>query len=385
MARNFHMDASQRLFHNDFDFGDGNVLVSASGPLDGLWSSPVETVYFRLHISMLEMNSIAFADMFSMPQGNRTGDQPVIHLQDPLDHVIKLFKSIYQGGSWPQGLLSREKWDYIVPVLTLTDKYDMRLLALRLLPGLLEDWPTTLREWDGVDERTRSIVRTAAEQKEQDPSRPSPDDLLPEPVTAIKLGQADPEARSVLPAAFYHLSRISYTRPEGPEDPYFVGPEVFRSANYSLLSSEDWVRLVRGQARIRWWLFNLAEYYKFALHLPPCPRQMYEDEEVMDGTEEIMDSDNEGDEWIPDPCGREDWWYDRVAPQILKIAANRMVDVLENLKSIRSFVDRVERRDDEICHRCRLSFGEWLDESRRKFWMQLPSFFDLGEYPNWGT
>lgn len=98
MASTFHIDASQRLFHNDFDFDDGNVIVSANGPLDGRQSSPVETVYFRLHISILKMHSLTFADMFSMPPGNLIGGQPVIHLHDPLDHVIKLFKSIYQGG-----------------------------------------------------------------------------------------------------------------------------------------------------------------------------------------------------------------------------------------------------------------------------------------------
>lgn len=92
------MDAPQLIFHDNFKFHDGNITVSASGSPDGRPSSTVETVYFRLHKSVLAIYSTTFADMLSMPQGDTDAGQAIVHLQDPLDHVIKLFRAIYYGG-----------------------------------------------------------------------------------------------------------------------------------------------------------------------------------------------------------------------------------------------------------------------------------------------
>ncbi|KAG8899500.1 hypothetical protein FRC01_010489 [Tulasnella sp. 417] len=383
------MDAPQITFHRKFNFHDGNIVVSASGPRDGLRSSPTETVYFRLHKSILATYSTTFADMLSMPQGEGAVEQPVIHLQDPLDHVIKLFIVIYYGGFVPLDPLSRVKWDFLVPVLTLTNKYDMGSLATHLLPRLLEDWPTTLEKWDSVDARTRSIVLATARERETNLSLPSADDLLPEPVMAIKFGQANPAARNILPAAFYHLSRLSYTRREDIRDLNSEGPEVFRSADHNLMTPEDWVRLVRGQANIREWLTNMATYYKIASALPECPRRVYEDVEAMDEGEDEEDEDGEGDpEGTPNPCGRREWWGTEVRPLVLEVAGNRVVDVLVQLQSIQARVKfgvRDTTSDDDLCYDCQISLGKWLEESRKRFWMLLPFFFNLGEYPNWGA
>ncbi|KAG8897478.1 hypothetical protein FRC01_011325 [Tulasnella sp. 417] len=400
------MDALQITFHGKFNFHDGNLVVSASGPRNGLRSSPTETVYFRLHKSILATYSTSFADML---QGEGVVEQPVIHLQDPLDHVIKLFTLIYYGGLVPLTLfyvattefmfgvpsfvpldpLSRAKWDFLVPVLTLTNKYNMGSLATRLLPRLLEDWPTTLENWDSVDARTRSIVLATARERETNFSLPSADDVLPEPVMAIKFGQANPAARNMLPAAFYHLSRLSYSRHEDIGGWNSEGPEVFRSADHNLMTPEDWVRLVRGQANIREWLTNMATYYNVASALPECPRRVYEDEEAMDEGQDEEDEDGEGDpEGTPNPCGRRDWWATEIRPLVLEVLGNRVVDVLAQLRRIRAVVKfgvRDTTSEDDLCYDCQISLEKWLEESRNRFWMLLPFFFNLGDYPNWGT
>lgn len=262
------MDTLQPIFHENFNFHDGTIIVSASGPRDGGSSSTVETVHFRLHKSILRIYSTTFADMLSMPQGDGALEPAVVHLQDPLDHVIKLLAAIYSGGSVPQEPLSRAKWEFLVPVLVLADKYDMGRLTTNLLPKLLEDWPTTLEKWDDVDARTRSIVRATADKRSENPSLPSPDNILPEPAMVAKFGQTHP-------AAFYHLSRLSHSAPEDIGILYYSGPEVLRSADYSLLTSADWVRVARGQANIREWLYDRATQ-AFRVDWPPlCPRQEY--------------------------------------------------------------------------------------------------------------
>ncbi|KIO33275.1 hypothetical protein M407DRAFT_17832 [Tulasnella calospora MUT 4182] len=252
------MDASQFIFHEKFNFDEGNIIISANGPPDGRSTSPAETIYFRLHKSVLATYSSTFADMLAMPQGNGAGEQAVVHLQDPLDHVIKLLTAIYYGGSLPQEPLRRATWDFLVPVLMLADKYDMGALGTSLLPKLLEDWPTTLEKWDDVDQRARSIVVAISMQRPRNSSSPSADDILPEPAMAVKFGQAHPAARNILPAVFYHLSRLSNSTPDDLQFGHCNDPEVYRSVDYSLMTSEDWRRVVRGQANIRAWLDGLS-------------------------------------------------------------------------------------------------------------------------------
>lgn len=71
----------------------------------------------------------------------------------------------------------------------------------------------------------------------------------------------------------------------------------------------------------------------------------------------------------------------------LAIGTDRTVDVLAGLMSIRDTVKKVDRKvtpKDELCGHCQHTFIKDLDESRRNFWARLPSFFRLGDYPNWG-
>ncbi|KAG8958610.1 hypothetical protein FRC00_002533 [Tulasnella sp. 408] len=371
------MDAPQLIFHDNFQFHDGNIIVSASGSRDGRPSSTVETVYFRLHKSVLAIYSTTFADMLSMPQGDADAGQAIVPLQDPLDHVIKLLTAIYYGGSVPQQPLSRAKWDFLVPVLMLTDKYDMGPLATNLLPSLLEDWPTALEQWDAAETHTRSIIQVTVNRRKKNRSLPSPNDVLPEPAMAIKFGQAHPAARNVLPAAFYHLSRLSHVVPEGFFT--FLREEARRFPEYSLLSGADWLRIVRGQAKIRQWLHDFATHRNYFGWPPSCPRRKYQLTE--DGIDD--ESDEEG---TPDPCRARDWWHARVKPLILELGAKMAVDVLTEIETVRDIVQKrpILIGDDDICDDCLISFRTELGDSRPKFWAELPDFFDLGDYPNWG-
>lgn len=272
----------------------------------------------------------------------------------------------------PQEPLCRATWDFLVPVLMLTDKYDMGILGTNLLPKLLEDWPTTLEKWDDVDKRAHSIVLATFRQRERNPALPSADDVLPDPAMAVKFGRAHPAARDVLPAAFYHLSRLSSSTdgdlPFGPYD-----PEFFRSADYNLMTSEDWRRVVRGQANIRAWLEWLSRTWP-----AECSRTSFKD------ADEVEMEYGEG---TPDPCKIYEWWNENFGPSILRIGTKRVVDVLGQLESFRIVVDRIDRATtstDEICYGCQRDVVKRLEDSRNKFWKHLPFFFGLGAYPNWG-
>ncbi|KAG8940906.1 hypothetical protein FRC04_004889 [Tulasnella sp. 424] len=380
------MDASPLVFHEKFNFHDGNILMSARGSRDGLPSSPVETVHFRLHKSVLAIYSTTFADMLSMPQGDNPVENAVVHLQDHGDHVIKLLTAIYYGGSVPKEPLSRATWNFLVPVLMLADKYGMGTLAASLLPKLLEDWPITLGKWDDLNARTRLVARTADRQRQMNPSLPSPDDLLPEPAIAIKFGQAHPAARNILPAAFYHLSRLSHSTQQDSLF-YQCDEEVPRSVDYGLLASADWLRVVQGQANIRRWLERFANHSLYLSWPPDCTRRVYRDTEDMDDDQDDDEEDDDEDEGIIKPCGRRHWWNTHIGPSALRIANRKSVDVLEGLKELRRRIDKIDRTEtseDDICFECQVVFVKELDSARKHLWEELPSFFHLGDYPNWG-
>ncbi|KAG8990133.1 MutS-like protein, partial [Tulasnella sp. 427] len=322
----FFMDLSQLVFHEGFNFHDGSIVVSATGSRDGRSSSAIETVHFRLHKSILAIYSTTFADMLSMPQGTSQGETSIVHLHDPLDHVIKLLTAIYYGGSVPKEPLSRVKWAFLVPVLTLTDKYDMGSLTTSLLPKLLEDWPTTLLGWDQMNTKTVELMQSAWSLRARNPQLPHPEEVIPETVMAIKFGQAQSAARSILPAAFYRLSCLSHTKADEWWSMAF-DPNLIRFTRLDLLAAADWARLVKGQENIRVWLDGFASHRSDPGWPPKCERRS-----LSDVDDDDLDDDDAGQ---PDPCRSKFWWKQNILPQVLAIGTKPEVDVLSGLQRIK--------------------------------------------------
>lgn len=99
-----------------------------------------------------------------------------------------------------------------------------------------------------------------------------------------------------------------------------------------------------------------------------------------------MDED-EYDEGTPNPCDMTEWWDRNVRPSLLGIGTRRVVNVLAQLENIRAAVEKINRvttSNEAICPTCQWGIAEGLRVSRNRFWKKLPSFFDLGEYPDWG-
>lgn len=92
-------------FHEDFNFEDGNIVISASGnvlskTIEGLDQWRPRTMLFRVHKSVMRTHSRTFADMLSLPaspdsHGETVESLPVVTMHDDLEDVIKLMKVIY--------------------------------------------------------------------------------------------------------------------------------------------------------------------------------------------------------------------------------------------------------------------------------------------------
>lgn len=129
--------------------------------------------------------------------------------------------------------LSYERLNALIDI---SEKYQIDVIINQLVSHIEADWPLTLQEWDRYEIVSQNIWKTG--------SFPStwPKEMLPEPVTAIKLAQRL-GIKSVLPAAFYDLTRIQYS----DDWDQCVGEKEFcvhrKGARWKLLTAADHMQL----------------------------------------------------------------------------------------------------------------------------------------------
>ena len=231
--------------HPDLWFSDGSVVLKA------------ETTLFRVHMSILSRHSIFFRDMFTLPQPPQQAQDdvvegcPVVSLQDSADDLASLLVAIYDGTSF--GDNGRDDFKVVAGILRLSSKYMVDSLRTKALAHLTEAWPPTLKGWDLREDRARTYEQDTGHGRGQ---------LYPSPIVSfIHFFQARREcdrlsvqevinlareinAPSLLPAAFYDLSRYHYTQIFEPldEDPLYP-----RDPRHGQLSPQDMQKLALGK------------------------------------------------------------------------------------------------------------------------------------------
>ena len=84
---------------------------------------------------------------------------------------------------------------------------NIKVRELYHILSLLEcDWPQSLRQWDNLEDEIAMLESSWMNQSP--PPSIHLDDCLPEPAAAIRLAR-ECDVPNILPAAFYHLSRLS--------------------------------------------------------------------------------------------------------------------------------------------------------------------------------
>ena len=160
-------------------------------------------------------------------------------------------------------------------VVRLSDKYLLEPLCKRLVTQVVQDWPTTLREWDIHQAEIHATGEACLNFRvDDDPVADGPplSDVIPEPVSAIVFAQefGCPE---ILPAAFYRLLQIYFNddwslRASDSHSETGVRP----AARYSSRALARWGMLDRD---------NLARYvhglHAAEAYIPDARRFVYQD------------------------------------------------------------------------------------------------------------
>ncbi|TDL17690.1 hypothetical protein BD410DRAFT_794168 [Rickenella mellea] len=227
---------------------DGDVVLSF--PEDCV-SGEEEYVLFRVHKFILSHNSTTFKTMLDKRLLNKRTRNlykgaPVLKLEDSAEDFNNLLEVLYDPTKIPF-----KKWDPDTPlnikcILLLTDKYHFASLRKRIVDHIKEDWPATINEWDIVEFAVQTFKRN-------DPQE-ALDNHFPEPGAAIQLARLC-NIPEILPAAFYHLSRLHQNEDwdmcwgSSPDEDTLekVAAGKKRTARWGLLTDQDYRCLVRGR------------------------------------------------------------------------------------------------------------------------------------------
>jgi len=315
---------------------DGNIAIIAH-------QSVQECVVFRVHRSMLSRFSAVFDTMMTLPATNASTNEnydgvPAVCMTDPADQIESLLKFMYHEIRLPSQERDPHKMQALRHVLELTDKYAMDDLRQDIIADVERIWPSTLYQWDTADMHVQ--VRMQAMRRnlydELDRELHQFDDLYPEPATAIQLARSCNVPR-ILPAAFYHLSRIS---PYNDWDEIHHSKDILhhgqQSALWMQLSAQDFLCLFKGKQKLQ----GVA---RDVLCLRDCP------------------------DCCSFPCHRSSF-IDQ-----LREACKSSADILH---TARLYIDKADQGDG-LCAACAFDIFHKLINFRQQLWKKLPEIFSL--------
>ncbi|KDQ58242.1 hypothetical protein JAAARDRAFT_57970 [Jaapia argillacea MUCL 33604] len=256
--------ASCSLSRDDGDhkfpyMSDGNVVLSA-------FTEDHNCCYFRVHKSLLSLQSSVFNDMFELPQDEEACYEtydgvPLVHLPDDAHNLASLLTALYHPSTLQYPRLNPNTPFEVQGTLKLANKYQFDELRKIIVRQLEADWPQTLADWDRLEKEVRFVHY---EEHGKDSAGQVDglylDDRFPEPASAIRLAQ-ECDVPNILPAAFYHLSRIDLDadwdryRSEGDkirkEEYHRALGYGCQTARWGLLKPEDLMKLCRVRDQVR--------------------------------------------------------------------------------------------------------------------------------------
>ncbi|KAK2464433.1 hypothetical protein APHAL10511_003581 [Amanita phalloides] len=324
--------------HPVFHFSDGNILILAP------FATNAHTV-FRVHQSLLARHSTVIRDMLADADGLTIRDGlPSLMLPIPTDRVECLLQFIYGDLNIPLRRLAPNDLSTINRLLQVSTQFNIPHIRKQLVPRVEQDWPPTLFHWDALEIEIEGLKNVW----QGDPVPSYFDDYLPEPASAIRLG-FECRIPSILPAAFYHLSRLTISqdrRALNSSDPETLsGHELsLRTADWRLLVASDFISLLKGQRRLS----------------QAVEEMVFDEPRLCSLTKEhAIQGCSIDDQW--------ELWKE------IRIMWKNSRDVLHLLNE---YAHKVQSWKN-ICYACRVDIQYALKHMRQEIWSKLAEYFDL--------
>ena len=222
----------------------------------------------------------------------------------------------------------------------MTDKYAINYLREGIITQIENCWPRTLRQWDELESRRQAtvVLSKGALDNKPDLESPYPNRLLPEPASAIRLAQ-ECNISSILPTAFYHLSRLSIDDDWSKSQERSEAVKTGSTADWGLLTADDLRCLLKGRAKMR---RTSQEILHFGFH-------------------------------------RQEWSEECSPAQRWKLLGEIEEACIKSPDVLRATKDYIEKEDygDGICHPCHSRIRYDLGTFRYALWTMLSDFFSL--------
>ncbi|KAG7093561.1 hypothetical protein E1B28_007231 [Marasmius oreades] len=378
--------------HPDLWFDDGSVVCRAQNTL------------FRVHVSQLSRHSVCFRDVFVVGTStdpatsasivhedgsNAFEDCPVVILHDSAEDVGNLFTALYDGPKF--GNNDREDFRMVSGILRLATKYIIEKLREKALAHLSIAWPSTLKGWDAREDVARTF-----EMETGNPGR----HFYPSPISVINLARQI-DALSLLPAAFYDLSRYPFSQifEQDEDNGLYVNqlsdtePCSSSSASQSSLSLLDTQRLCLGKESVQHTITSLIQ----AMRLSQTIRNTTQYQTVFSLSHPLA-VPNTANPFAISPHPHR---YRRSPSSFVCISAaacrkdfNELVDlatqhyifdrergccdplyVAEELGQLKS--SEFSNFESPECKACARSLEMWAAKERERMWKGMPSWFGL--------
>ncbi|GJE88212.1 hypothetical protein PsYK624_042950 [Phanerochaete sordida] len=300
--------------------------------------------------------------MLELPNagGEKIDGAACVDLPDSWLHVRSLLKFLYGFTTVVHEKCHHGTLDVVSGPLILATKYEMDDIRRQLVPVLERDWPSAYSDWMQVEtELGERLTRTRAR----------PIDERQSPAMAVQIG-TQARIRSILPAAYYDLSRILLRPPPPANVDYYYQS---RWVNSALLERDDLERLAVGRERIGYYVRQ--QLHPNVLQAATAPAHM----------EQLAFSCTAGGGTarVCTPILKY-WWAAR------RQSASRWELVLQDpVREIEVLADGVLDLTKwswggdltDACVSCRGGFARVLRSEAESLWKKLPEFFQLDSLP----
>ncbi|KII85914.1 hypothetical protein PLICRDRAFT_144628 [Plicaturopsis crispa FD-325 SS-3] len=342
--------------HEDLWFLDGSVILRA------------EDTLFKVHMSQLARHSSFFRDLFSLPQPlpessgptevkscETSEGCPIVYLHDAAEDVANLLTALYDGPSF--GDNGEDDFRIVSGILRLSSKYLVDNLRAKALAHISIAWPDTLKGWD-----TREDVARVHDVSGCTPHR------YPSPIDVINLAH-EVNAPSLLPAAFYDLSRYTFSQileshlPSSPTSASFPSSTPSPPPSMGALSPPDFAKVALGKEASHNAIITLIQ--AMGAHRPRPRSQIHACRSSLDGGTCVSAAACRKDFGELVELATQHYLCDR------ERGCSDPLYVAEELGQLKSAELGSE------CKACARDLESWASKEREKVWKLLPGWFRL--------